>query len=286
MRNYCTLFDQNYLIKGLCLHESLFEYASEESRLYILAMDEFTVRILNALQVKGKLRNTEIIDLRDFENEDILKAKQNRPWKHFCWTMASVLCDALLNEMLLNNITYLDADLHFYGDPKIQNEAQVGGSIWATPHRIIPERAALFEANGKYNVGWVTFKRNQTGQDCCSDWADKCLAKCDESTCGDQKYLDAWPIAWRCCFREVESFGVNAGPWNISQWKVENRDGQVYVDKYPLVCYHFHEFKKTPEGEFVFTGWPLTDEIRFHIYAPYVERYMKIESELKEMMLC
>jgi hypothetical protein len=286
MRFYCTLFDINYLVKGLCLHESLMEYNSEECRLYILAMDEATVRVLNRLQKQGRLRNTEIIDLRDFTNEDIEKARANRTWQEFCWTMASVLCDGLMNENGLVNITYLDADLCFYGDPRLQHEKQVGGSIWATPHRIIPERASQFEANGKYNVGWVTFKRNETGQLCCKTWADQCLIKCDKETCGDQRYLDAWPKVFYCCFRETASFGVNAGPWNISQWKIEKRDGQLFIEKDELICYHFHEFKKLASGAFYYTGWPLQTEAIEMIYMPYCARYSRIEKSLEGDLTC
>jgi len=283
MRNYCTLFDKNYLVKGLCLHESLMEYNSEEALLYILALDEATVKTLSRLQRQGRLRNTEIIDLRDFENEDIKRAKENRSWKEFCWTMASQLCDGLLNENGLTNITYLDADLCFYGDPRIQHEKQLGGSIFATPHRIIPERAPYFAANGKYNVGWLTFKHNQTGQQCCHSWAEKCLAKCDESTCGDQRYLDDWPKDFYCCFRETASFGVNAGPWNISQWKVDKRDDGVYVGEDKLICYHFHEFKKKEDGTFYYTGWPLQTEAIELIYLPYCARYAAIEQYLLDI---
>jgi len=287
MRNYATLFDRNYLAKGLCLFASLMKHITEQSMLYILAMDVETVEILKKLEKLGWMKGCVITDLRDFENEDIIKAKGNRDWREFCWTMASQYCDGLMNENGLTNITYLDADLFFFNDPKIAHDELVGGSIGITAHRLLPEKKFL-EQNGLFNVGWVTFKRNVTGQECLQRWAEDCLEWCyykqEDGKFGDQKYLDAWPSRYRCCCKVLENYGVNAGPWNISQWPVRKEDGILKAGAYPLVCYHFHEFQKKPDGSFYYTGWPLQTEAIELIYLEYCAMYRHIENLLKETL--
>lgn len=285
MRNYCTLFDRNYLVKGLALHASFVQHCSEDSKLYVLAMDIETVQVLTKLQRHRGLSNLEIIDLRDFSNPYIETAKSDRTWQEFCWTMASVLCDRLLNDNGMSNITYLDADTFLFSDPKKVHEELVGGSIGITPHRLIPARKEL-EVNGLYNVGWVTFKHNNTGQDCCSKWARACLGWCynrhEPGKFGDQKYLDRWPIDYRCCCKIIQNLGCNAAPWNISQYKVEKKEDGIYIENDKLVLYHFHEFRKLENGTFYYTGWPLQSEVIENIYLPYVALTMKIEKELEE----
>jgi hypothetical protein len=286
MRNYATLFDKNYLVRGLCLHATLSEHSSEDFMLYILAMDHETYMILKALE-GVKLSNVEIISIEDLlQDETIRTAKLNRTWQEFCWTMASVFCDRLLNRGSLTNLTYLDADKAVYSDPKQIHEELVGSSIGITPHRLLPARREL-EVNGIYNVGWVSFKRSPIGYECLNEWARMCLAWCynrhEYGWFGDQKYLDAWPQKYKCCCHIINHLGCNAAPWNISQYKVTGRDGNIYINEDKLVTYHFHEFKKKEDGTFYYTGWPLQFEVTELIYKPYCDLYMKIESELKEL---
>ena len=58
---FCTLFDSNYLDKGLALYKSL-KNVMKSFKLYILAMDERSNTILNSLH----LNNTAIIELSSF----------------------------------------------------------------------------------------------------------------------------------------------------------------------------------------------------------------------------
>ena len=61
MLTFCTLFDSNYLDKGLVLYDSM-KKVMEEFCLYILAMDERCYEILNDM----KLKNVCLISLEEF----------------------------------------------------------------------------------------------------------------------------------------------------------------------------------------------------------------------------
>ena len=68
MLTFCTLFDSNYLDKGLVLYESL-KNVMTDFKLYILAMDDICCSILNAQQ----LEHVVVISLKEFEDEELLE---------------------------------------------------------------------------------------------------------------------------------------------------------------------------------------------------------------------
>lgn len=65
---FCTLFDTNYLTRGIAMYESLKRYTLE-FHLFILAFDDKCERILKQL----RLENVTIISLKDFEDEELKK---------------------------------------------------------------------------------------------------------------------------------------------------------------------------------------------------------------------
>ena len=66
MLTFCTLFDSNYMDKGLVLYESL-KNVAKKFKLYILAMDHQCQRVLCNMN----LENVIVISLEEFEDEAI-----------------------------------------------------------------------------------------------------------------------------------------------------------------------------------------------------------------------
>lgn len=265
MRNYCTLFDRQYLSKGLVLHESLSRHSFEEFKLRILALDDETHWLLHDLQ----LQNVEIYPLSNFERAmNMEPVKQSRTWQEYCWTCASSWMEYLMP--WVGEVTYLDADLCFFSDPAVVFEEIGNRSLGITPHRFPPERRHK-EANGRYNVGLVYAKNTEAGRKCIAQWAKNCRAWCfnrieGKNACGDQKYLDSWENDFPGEVCAIQNIGVNTAPWNVSQYQVNT--GPT-VDGVPVVFYHFHEF----QNEYKLTGYPLRTQDRAFIYTPYVKAW-------------
>jgi hypothetical protein len=249
------------------MYESLRKHSSCDITLHVLALDEDCARTLRTLNLPG-------IEV----DVNIFRPKQGQTHREFCWSMASRYSDWLLNSPfnLMQDLTYLDADLFFFSDPEKVFDGLGKCSIGITPHRLIPSKRHL-EVNGRYNVGWVTFLDTRSGRSCLAQWANRVREKCSETEgCGDQLYLNDWPTDYPGEVCEL-GIGVNVAPWNVANWELTSNEGIVYLatprlgdyeyDCVPIVCYHFHEYI---HGERL-TNYELRDEDRRRIYAPYVE---------------
>ena len=84
MYNYCTLFDSNYLTRGLAMYKSLKEHC-DAFHLYIFPFDNKCSDILKKLN----LEKATIISLEDFEDDALLEVKSSRSRAEYCWTCTS-----------------------------------------------------------------------------------------------------------------------------------------------------------------------------------------------------
>lgn len=268
MRHYCTLFDSKYLPQGLVLYESLKKHSSEPFELIALAMDEECWRALNAL----RLPDLKMVQLEGLEYFlEIESLRKERTHQEYCWTMASQLAEFQLKQMPIPSITYLDADMMFFSDPKVIFDEIGDRSIAVIPHRFIPSKKYL-EVNGQFNVSLVHFKNTPAGRECLSTWAAQCREKCSATDgCGDQKYLDAWPAKYGKDLCIIENIGAGLAPWNLANWRIHISKGRLFVE-WPsgawrlAVFYHYHEYI---HGERL-TNYELRPEDIELIYKPYI----------------
>lgn len=257
--NFCTLFDSNYLLKGVAMLQSLKQHCPT-AHVYILCMDKKTEEIL------GKLNFSFVtcVPLADVENKELLHAKSNRGVAEYCWTLSSCFTWYVLqSNKTMEFITYLDADLLFYSSVEpIFNEIG-SSSVAIIEHRFTP-RLQHLEVNGKFCVEWVSFRRDDEGMRCLSRWRDQCIEWCyyklEDNRMGDQKYLDEWPGLYSNC-HIIQHIGAGVAPWNYAQYKFDVNKGRgISVDGAPLIFYHFHQFQLLSNNRFDRLSKFYTDE--------------------------
>lgn len=268
MRTYCTLFDRSYLPKGLCLYESLKRHSSEDFTLHVLALDNETAWLLTELA----LPHVEILPSAVFEKAlDLEAIKASRTWQEWCWGCASSLMIYLMQ--WVGDVTYVDSDVYFFSDPKVIFDEMGNRSIGITPHRLIPSKKHL-EVNGLFNVGIVAARRTRVGEECIGYWSMQCRKRCSATVgCGDQQYLDEWPVKYGSDVCVIENIGVNAGPWSLANWQVT--EGPK-LDGVQLVAYHAHEYQHQQR----LTNYELRPADIECIYQPYIEAHWRADMKI------
>jgi len=245
MNDFCTLFDANYLPRGLVLYRTLFEHTRGDVRLRVLCMDRRTRDVLDRLALPG----LETIGIDELERADagLLSIKGERTPVEYCWTSTPALClFALDREPALDAITYLDADLMFFHDPAEAFDEIGDASVAIVPHRYAPRWQRSEATYGIYNVEWVTFRNDDRGRRAVGWWRERCLEWChrrvENGKFGDQKYLDDWPQRFESV-HVVRHPGVGLAPWNVENHAIEEAAGTPMVDGRPLVFFHYHALR-------------------------------------------
>lgn len=278
VRHFCTLFDRNYLYKGAVMLRSLARQ-SPGAKTHVLCLDDTTRDLLQRLAIPG----VATLALADVETSEVLEAKRTRSIAEYCWTLSSVLLwHVMQRNPNIDLLTYLDADLMFFSSVEPIFTEMGDASILAVEHRY-PPQSKHFEMYGKFNVQWVTFRRDRDGLTCLESWRAQCLEWCfariENGKHGDQKYLEAWPGDYPRSFHSLQHVGAGLGPWNYINYCVALRDERFWVDDVELIFYHFHQFQILAGGGFNYFS------TKYFEGAPPPEHlYQRYWSELREVI--
>jgi hypothetical protein len=282
MIHFCTYFDSNYLPRALCLLESL-EHHSPEFTIYMLCLDNECY-----MKIKGLNRPNVIpFTLNELEENDkeLEGTKAGRSRLEYYYTCGpAFICYLLDREPGISIITYLDADMYFYSSPEPLFEVFEGHSIGVVGHHLPEFRKS--EQEGLYNVGWITFKRDERGLACLNWWRDRCIEWCyerfEDGKYADQRYLDQWPRLFKG-FYEFTHHGANVAAWNVGDYQFSLRDGHVYVDNDLLIFYHYHGFKKIIwriyNTSLAMTFRPPSPVLKQHVFHEYIEKLVRCSAE-------
>ena len=239
---YCTYFDRNYLAKALSLIDSLNKHEENDFVLFAVCLDEISRTLIEKINP----RNVITISLQKIEerDNDLAAAKQNRSLVEYYWTLTpTVLLRIFQEHTEVCELTYVDSDLFFYSSPSPIFEEFREHSVLIHGHRFSPDLIKL-EKYGKYNVGLLSFRRDEDGMKVLDWWRDRCNEWCysrvEDGKFGDQLYLNDWPEKFRGV-KILEHIGAGVAPWNHIQYSyATGPGGRVLVDGFPLVFYHFH----------------------------------------------
>jgi len=283
MLNFCTLFDSNYLSRGVALYHSLKE-TCEDFKLYIFAFDDRSHKILRELN----LHNTIIISLNEFEDDELLKIKPSRTAAEYCWTCTPSIILFCIEKYNLEICTYIDADMQFYSNPKVLIEEMGNKSVLITEHRYSPDYLQ-FAISGKYCVQFVTFMNGMKvlnwWRNACLEW---CYARYEDNKFGDQKYLDDWVTKFDGV-HELQHLGGGMAPWNIQQYVPFLKNGKLYGKEkktgklFEVIFYHFHYLRFFKNDIVLFSHYRLSYAVRKLIYKPYLVRLETMKKQIQSI---
>lgn len=274
-RYFCTYFDQRYLARGLALYESLLTNA-QRFTLWVLALDETAEWFVRRL----KLPHVEVIGLGSLESFDIeLRAvRSDRSLVEYYFTCSPCFPRFLLEtRSAIDTITYLDSDLYFFSSPEPIFRELGPSSVGITPHRFSAKAERTHGRFGKYNVGWLTFRRNDDGIRCLNWWREQCLAWCfdrvEGSKYADQGYLGEFESHFSGVYA-IAHPGANLAPWNVASHRISCSGDAVLVDEEPLIFFHFQGLREIAsdlyDSNLSGYGARLDTVAREHIFRPYL----------------
>ena len=281
MNNFCTLFDSNYLSRGLAMYRSLLSTGTD-FHLYVYAFDDLCAGIL----VRMNLPLMTVVTLTEFEDDRLLAVKPSRSMVEYCWTCTSHVIGHAMKVFGLMEITYLDADLYFYSDPAalLDEFHDSGASVLLTEHKytFIYDQS---KKSGIYCIQFITFRNDIRGLSALCWWQDRCLEWCyaikEDGKFGDQKYLDDWPERFPGV-HVLTHIGGGVAPWNIQKYSLLKDGIRVMIKGVPLVFYHFHGYKFYKDGtQNLGDYWLKTSVIDF-LYRPYVHAIQSAQCEICE----
>lgn len=282
MHNFCTLFDVNYLTRGLAMYGSLKKY-TDDFHLYIFAFDDISLDILDRMD----LANVTLIALHEFEDERLLAVKPTRTKVEYCWTCTSHVIRYTVDKYKLNQVTYLDADLYFFNNPSVLLEEfeSSGASVLITEHRYTPKYDRS-STSGIYCVQFITFRADDRGKEVLNWWCERCLEWCyarhENGKFGDQKYLDDWPKRFKG-IHVLEHLGGGVAPWNIQQYSITKEGNTLKVNGNALVFYHYHFFKCYTNGEYDLGMYEIPEQVIDLIYRPYIKALLDVKQQVRKV---
>lgn len=291
MMNFCTLFDANYLDKGIALYNSIVRHC-EVFTLYILPMDSKCRDILLDLNFP----NVVLVNFEDFMDEHLWEAKNNRSAGEFCWTCTPFLIDYCLKKYNLKIVTYIDSDLFFYSNPQVVIDEMVnsGSSVQIIKHNFMKsEYEDYSKIAGEYCVQFNTFLNNGIADEVLADWKNDCIRDCsygvNEDVLGDQKYLNKWPSKYSG-INISENLGAGVAPWNVKRYAFFTTPDKSYSLKdydtgevAPIVFFHFQNLIQVKNKVFFCCiARKSQRKIVKQIYVEYISELQSIKDMLNE----
>lgn len=287
MNHFCTYCDQGYAARLLCLHDSLV-MQGEPFVLHVLCFDAETEAVVKAVNSTTLVA----VGLDELMHADPAYAavRRLRSCVEFYFTATPVFVRYCLNRVpSATQMTYLDADMYFFGPASAVFSAQGDASVGIVPHRF-PPRLRHLEKSGVYNVAWVSFRRDANGLACLEWWRERCLEWCfdrvEQGRYADQGYLDEFRRRFDGV-RALYDRGINSAPWNIDDARIVARDGRVHIDDRPLLFYHFQGLRELIAGWFdpglLFYRSTMTPALRDLVYLPYLRKLVAAQQCLERV---
>lgn len=150
-------------------------------------------------------------------------------------------------------VTYLDPDIYVYKSLELVESLIKDYNFILTPHVTspypldgnVPNEEDILNT-GMYNLGYISIKNNDEGQNMVLWWGERLKDKADINFSAghftDQIWINFVPLYFSkvCIFRNL---GYNVAYWNLHERNVVSSDGNIYIQKeqerHSLVFFHF-----------------------------------------------
>ncbi|MEO7425748.1 MAG: hypothetical protein ABI036_11215 [Fibrobacteria bacterium] len=277
-RNYCAIFDKNYLLQGLTLYRSLVRH-EPNFRLYCLCMDAEAAELIDSMGIG----NLFAVPVNSLETPEIAKARSRMTHGQFCWTCQPLVCAYLLEAKQLDMITYLEADSMFFGSAEPLYRELGSDSATIVPHRF-SKRYDMESSGGTYCVQFNLFRNDARSREILDYWKKECY-KYDKSRPGlypGQVCLDYFTTRFQGV-RVIENIGAGIAPWNVHNYAFTKRGDAVEVDGIPAIFFHYHEFSHLTNGGYLLAAhFQLPPDVIEFFYKPYIAELRATQEWINE----
>ncbi len=265
-KNYCTIFDKNYLLQALTLFRSL-ERHEKDFCLYCLCMDSESVILLETIASKSLVP----IAFDALDQTEISKIKSRMTHGQLCWTSQPLICLHLLNVHHLDVITYLEADSMFFGSADPLYQELGNGSVTLVPHRYSRKYDQTL-ISGRFCVQFNLFRNDAASHEVLNYWKKECYRydRNKPEFFPGQLCLDHWENKFKGV-KAIEHLGAGVAPWNVNQYLLGRKDDLVTVNGMPTIFFHFHQFSRLYSQDYMLSlSYKLPKEAIEYYYKPYI----------------
>lgn len=265
---FTTIVSKYRLHQCIALYHSIRRFLPEAS-LAVLSVDSESSGALNTMRLPGMY----VIDSEELEDDRLKAIKHERKLNEYCWTLKPVLLLYLLQKLPGYEVfAYLDADIYFFDNPLKLLRHGGNWSVLLTTHKV----------NRKVNGGFAAFRRSRNTSALLEWWRDSCIEWCgcynDCDRFGDQGYMDHFREKIKGVYY-LDAPGANAAPWNSYNYDYTIKGKKIFVDKCPLIFYHFSGLRLKKYGSSVLvTG----DDFPCAVCAEYKEALRNAIGEICE----
>ena len=293
---FCTLFDSYYLDKGIALYRSLERTAGDQFKLYIFCFDEKSYEVLEAM----KLEKAILIKSSVFDNDILLRLKEERSKAEYCWTCTPQTIEYVLDHYNEESVTYIDADIYFFSSPQplFDEIKKAEANVVITEHRFADSihGRRMLRRSGKYCVEFNYFDQSENSRECLSWWKEKCIEWCyhiyEPERMGDQKYLEKFPMLFKGV-HELQHVGGGVAPWNLEQYSLIRNDKIAGIklgnksshEEFDLIFYHFQNIRYLSSDCINVYSGTHDKELKDAIYLPYLREIQTIRGLLRHFQV-
>jgi len=262
------LFDAQYSAEGLVCIDSIVS-KQPDTRIFVLCLQVGTVE-----QALSHLQNGVALAVADLEATfpNIAHTKSERPWAPYTQSLKPYLMQYIFDTQEdVEKLCYVDSDMYFWGHPsEIETE-------FANYSFMVTTRSD--RSNVAFNGGCFVCRNDASCRELLTWWQQKCYEWClweDGPQPGmfcEEGYLNIVrdePLRFSNTYINQHP-GINAAPWNIRGFELEQDGDGFKVNGRPLVCYQYRAYTKSQD---FFDPTPLeergfSENVINWLYHPY-----------------